>query len=168
VYRQMRALAGPSQDLDDLVQAALEQTYRGLPSFEGRAQLSTWTHQICYRTWLRHRRWYGRWLRRFALTVSGEVPEMAAALHLVPAEAFEQRERVQRLHAALETVSPKRRAVVTLHDLQGLSLHEVAEVVDAGVLTVKSRLRDGRKMLARALALDPYFGDLACSEESEP
>lgn len=163
VYRQMAALAGPSQDLDDLVQAALELAYRGLPSFEGRSQLSTWTHRICYRVWLKHRRWYGRWLRRFTLTLNGEEPEVAAP-HVTVTELLEQRERALRLHAALEQVSPKRRAVVTLHDLQGLGLQEVADVVGAGVLTVKSRLRDGRRMLARVLADDPYFG---CAESSE-
>lgn len=167
VYRQMRGFAGPSQDVDDLVQVALEQVYRAKSQFEGRAALSTWTHQICYRVWLKHRRWYGRWLRRFTFTDSGLPPERPAQL-LLAVDALEQWERARRLHAALETVSPKRRAVVTLHDLQGLSLEEVALIVEAPLLTVKSRLRDGRKMLAGALSRDPYFGDEALDEEVEP
>ncbi len=34
VYRQMRALAGRTRDLDDLVQMAAEQVFRSLPRFE--------------------------------------------------------------------------------------------------------------------------------------
>ena len=106
VYRQMRGFAGLSQDIDDLVQIALEQVIRGRSAFGGRAALSTWTHQICYRTWLKHRRWYGRWLRRFSLTDDGTLPERS---ELACVDVLEQREREKRLHAALERISPKRR-----------------------------------------------------------
>src|SRR5262245_2439142 len=78
VYRMMHALAGPSRDLDDLVQAANEQVLRSLPSFEGRARFSTWVYRICYLTMLKESRWHRRWLRRFTLTADGELPEHAA------------------------------------------------------------------------------------------
>jgi len=50
LYRQMRALAGPRQDLDDLVQAAAERALKALERFEGRCALSTFTYGIVYRT----------------------------------------------------------------------------------------------------------------------
>src|SRR3954468_12029276 len=75
VYRMMHALAGPSRDLDDLVQAANEQVLRSLPSFEGRARFSTWVYRVCYLTMLKESRWHRRWLRRFTLTDDGELPE---------------------------------------------------------------------------------------------
>jgi RNA polymerase sigma-70 factor (ECF subfamily) len=167
VYRQMRGFAGPSQDVDDLVQVALEQVYRGLSDFEGRSALGTWTHQICYRVWLKHRRWYGRFFQRFSFTENGQLPERPTQ-HLLAVDALEHWERARRLHAALESMSPKLRAVVTLHDLQGLGLEEVASIVSAPLLTVKSRLRDGRKALSRLLVNDPYFGDEAVGEENQP
>ncbi len=165
VYRQMRGFAALSQDIDDLVQIALEQVVRGRPAFGGRAALSTWTHQICYRTWLKHRRWYGRWLRRFSLTDDGVLPERGGS-EANTVEALEERERAVRLHSALESIAPKRRAVVVLHDLQGLGIEEIAVIVEASPLTVKSRLRDGRKLLSRALREDPYFGEAAARKET--
>jgi RNA polymerase sigma-70 factor (ECF subfamily) len=164
VYRQMRAICGGRvQDLDDLVQTALEQTLRALPGFEGRAKLSTWVYRICYLTLLKHRRWYRRWLRRFELTWDGDMPELPSEAHA--GTATEAAERSERLRGALERLSPKRRAVLVLHDLEGLDVNEIAEIVEANPLTVRSRLRDGRRDLAKVLADDPYFGDAVCEVE---
>lgn len=164
VYRQMRALRPGAKDADDLVQVAVEQVLRALPSFEGRSQLSTWTYRICYLTVLKHDRWYRRWLRRFTLTAAGELPEMSGGDS--PADIFERRERAARLEHALAKLSAKRRTVLVLHDLEGREVDEVAEIVGANARTVRSRLRDARLALARILADDAYFGDEACDEES--
>ena len=75
---------------------------------------------------------------------------------------LEQLERSARLRKAIDELSPKRRTVVVMHDLEGLSVEAIAGVVKANPLTVRSRLRDGRKDLAKILAKDPYFGDEAC------
>ena len=165
VYRQMRSLAGKRPDFDDLVQIAAEQVLRSLSSFEGRSKLSTWTYRICYLTVLRHDRWYRRWLRRFTLTERGDMDGHATA-HDEP--TFEEVERAARLRQAVDLLSPKRRTVVVLHDLEGQSIDNIARIVAANPLTVRSRLRDGRRDLARILAADPYFGDEACrTEETE-
>jgi RNA polymerase sigma-70 factor (ECF subfamily) len=164
VYVHMRSLCGGrAQDLDDLAQTAMENALGALPTFEGRSALSTWVYRICYLTLLKHRRWYVRWLRRFALTADGDVPE-AAAEPAAAADAMEVAERATRLRAALQKISPKRGAVVVLHDMEGLGVQEIAEIVGAGVLTVRSRLRDGRRDLAKLVEADPYFGLDVCSE----
>ena len=80
-------------------------------------------------------------------------------------DVLEARERARRLYRALNQLSPKRRTVVALHDLDGLDVEEIAAIVGANVLTVRSRLRDGRRLLAEKLRGDPYFGDEACGEE---
>ncbi len=67
-------------------------------------------------------------------------------------------ERYRRLYGALEQVSKKRRAVVALHDIAGLGVSEIAQIVDAKEATVRTRLRDGRKKLAQCLKADEYFG----------
>jgi RNA polymerase sigma-70 factor (ECF subfamily) len=166
VYRQMRRLAGP-RDVDELAQIAAEQAIRSLPTFEGRSQLATWTFRICYLSVRKHDRWYRRWLRRFTLTVDGELPERVAD-DVDADERLSRSERLVRLQAALARLSPKRRAVLVLHDLEGLSIDRIAEVVGASPAAVRSRLRDGRKTLASLLSEDPYFGDLACSSKERP
>jgi RNA polymerase sigma-70 factor (ECF subfamily) len=166
VYRQVRKLAG-RRDVDDLAQSAAEQAIRALPSFAGRSELSTWTFRICYLTILKHDRWYRRWLRRFAFTHDGELPEPATDADALD-ERLVSRERGQRLGAALAQLSAKRRAVVILHDLEGLSIDEIAQVTGALPRAIRSRLRDGRNALAEIVEKDPYFGVEACRREGEP
>jgi RNA polymerase sigma-70 factor, ECF subfamily len=161
VYRQIRKLGGRREDVEELTQAAAEQVLRSLPSFEGRARLSTWTFRICYLTIRKHDRWYRRWLRRFTLTVDGELPERPSEM---PAQdsGLARKEKAVRLQDALDRLSAKRRAVVMMHDLEGLSIDEIAGIVGADPVAVRSRLRDGRRALAELLASDPYFGEEAC------
>lgn len=167
VYRQMVALAGYPQDLDDLVQNAAEQVFRSLPSFEGQSAPATWTYRICYHTLLKHWRWHRRWLARFTLTDDPENESRSPIAHGSGdgAALLEARERARRLRAALERVSAKRRVVVILHDLEELEIEEISAIVGANERTVRSRLRDGRRRLAEELERDPYFGDEACKLE---
>jgi RNA polymerase sigma-70 factor (ECF subfamily) len=150
LYRRMRALAGSkAPDLDDLVQQAAEQVLKKLPSFEGRSELLTWVYAVCYRVLLKQRRWYRRWSLRFRLEQEDD-PVLCVNDEALPSAAAERRERTLRLQAGLARLSERHRAVVVLHDLEELSIAEVAMIVDCNELTARSRLRDGRKQL-RAL-----------------
>jgi RNA polymerase sigma-70 factor (ECF subfamily) len=149
----MAALAGRgSPDLDDLAQTAAEQVFRDLKSFDGRSSLVTWIYTICYRVLLRHRRWYRRFQARFLLQAEDFAIASDAAS---PHTALEERQSVAALHLALARMSDKYRTVVVLCDLEGIPVAEVSEIVCAGELTVRSRLRDGRKQLHKLLRNEP-------------
>jgi len=155
LYRQLRCLAGPRPDLDDIVQAAAERALKALPRFEGRAQLSTWTYGVAYRTLLDHDRWYARFKRRYIFAEDEKLPE--------PRSRFDSEsllievERARRLYQALDQLPAAKRAVLILCDLDGLPAAEVAVVVGVSEATVRSRLRDGRAKLAGLLERDPLF-----------
>jgi RNA polymerase sigma-70 factor, ECF subfamily len=154
----MRALAGSgASDVDDLVQLAAEQVFRSLDGFDGRSDLMTWVYAICYRVLLRHRRWYRRWQLHF--TLQDEPPQLPSDAES-PSAALEARERLRQLQAALARLSDKYRAVVVLHDLEELAVKDIARIVGAGELTVRSRLRDGRKQLQNLVrdAPTPDYG----------
>jgi RNA polymerase sigma-70 factor (ECF subfamily) len=160
LYRQMRSLAGPRTDLEDIVQAAAERAWKALPRFEGRAALSTWTYGIAYRTLLDHDRWYRRFRRRFE-PATGDDPmqedDRDSEIRL------REKERAARLHRALAKLPAVKRATIVLHDLEGLDVAEIAIVVGANERTVRSRLRDARKKLGALLLADPAF-DLEAAE----
>jgi RNA polymerase sigma-70 factor, ECF subfamily len=155
LYRQMRALAGPRQDLDDLVQAAAERALKALGRFEGRSALSTFTYGIVYRTLLDHQRWYRRFQRRFSLD-SREEPDDLCFPRTSETDLREL-ERARRLYAALDQLPNEKRATLILHDLEGLDVADVAAISGTKELTVRSRLRDAHKKLAELLRQDPLF-----------
>jgi RNA polymerase sigma-70 factor (ECF subfamily) len=155
LYRQMRSLAGPRQDLDDLVQAAAERAIKALVRFEGRSSLSTFTYGIVYRTLIDQQRWFRRFQRRFTLDSREEPDELV----FPRSSETDLREltRARRLYAALDHLPNEKRATLILHDLEGLDVADVAAISGANERTVRSRLRDAHKKLAELLRQDPLF-----------
>jgi RNA polymerase sigma-70 factor (ECF subfamily) len=129
---------------------------RALPRFEGRSTLSTFAYGVAYRTLLGHDRWFRRWRRRFAFAEDEHTHEPAAA-NEDSEQATSRARRSASLHRALGQLPAGKRAVIVLHDLEGMPMKEVAAIVDANERTVRSRLRDGRKKLAEILRADPRF-----------
>jgi RNA polymerase sigma-70 factor (ECF subfamily) len=162
VHRQMRSIAGPTRDLEDLTQNALEQVLRSLDRFEGRGELSTFTYRVCVHVAMNHWRWWRRWLRRFELGGSDDEREPAAPC---TSELAIERERARRLHAALEKIAPAKRVVLTLVDLEELPAARVAEIVGCPEPTVRSRLRQARIELTQRLARDPAFREGSDAED---
>jgi RNA polymerase sigma-70 factor, ECF subfamily len=165
VHGRMRALAGPgASDLDDLIQVAAEQAFRNVERFDGRCELTTWIYSVCYRVLLTQRRWF----RRFSLRFTPLSPDDDAIdLEPTPPELLEARARCRQLHRALGHMSDKYRTVVVLHDLEELRVTEIAVIVGANELTVRSRLRDGRKQLAKLLH-SAAIDSLGASHELNP
>ena len=73
----------------------------------------------------------------------------------------------QRLLARL---ADKKRVVFVLHELEGMTPSEIADVVGAPVLTVRTRLFYARRELEAMLAEEPTLAPLAtaASEPSTP
>ncbi len=152
VYRRMRILVpANAPDFEDLVQAAATEVWRSLPGFRGKSELGTWIYTVCYRVLANHRRWWQRYQLRFSIGVE----DVFASDEKLPPDLLDERARVERLRTLLGRMSDKYRAVVVLHDLEGFTIPEIAGIVGANALTVRSRLRDGRKQLRRLLELDP-------------
>jgi len=76
-------------------------------------------------------------------------------------------ERQARVEALLSRLSPKKRAVLVMHDLQGVEAATIAEVLGTNVLTVRTRLFYARRELEALAKADPalseFFGGGAAS-----
>ena len=66
-------------------------------------------------------------------------------------DQLESRERRALVHAALQGIELERRAVFVMHDIDGLSMPEIAQVLDAPLNTLYSRLRLARAEFADAV-----------------
>jgi RNA polymerase sigma-70 factor (ECF subfamily) len=148
----MASIVGPSGDVDDLAQAALERLVRAAGCFEGRADFATYTFRTCLNVARNHRRWFRRWGHaREALEAEPRAADTDVLQELVAAE------RRKRVRDALETMRPERRAVLLLSDVEELPASRIAEIVGCPEPTVRSRLRAARADLAKALGRDAFF-----------
>lgn len=146
VYRSL----GPSADLEDVVQDVFVHVYRSLLSFRGESKFSTWLYRLATNVARMHLR-KARSRPRFAHV---EVPDRPVDSDSQPAgeEAVDRDGRVRALYEVLGTLTDKKREVLVLHDLEGKTASEIAELVGAPVLTVRTRLFYARKELYAALS----------------
>ena len=154
----LRAL-GPDADLEDVVQEAFIQIFRSIDGFRGDAKFSTWLYRLVTNVTRMHLR-----KRRVRPVIAdGIAPERAMRpdANATPEHAAERSRRIRRLYAHLDRLSDKKRTVLVLHDFDGLSPVAIAEIVEAPVLTVRTRLFYARRELYAALAEDPDFSALA-------
>jgi RNA polymerase sigma-70 factor (ECF subfamily) len=151
---QVRALlaraVGPGADLEDAVQEAFIDIFRGLPRFEGRSGLGTWIYRIALR-----RGWKCA-ARRQALQ-QREIGSEALVEHTAgstPGSDLQTRELARRLEAALDQLSFEHRSIIALSGLDGLSPAEVAATLGIPVGTVHSRLSRAREKLRELLGAE--------------
>lgn len=151
VHRLVHRLAGPSADLDDLVQTVFVEGFRSLPAFRGEALFSTWLGRIAVRVTGRHRRRPA--LRLVPLDQAGPVRRDTPG----PELGVDARRRLAHLDAMLAALSTKRRTAFVLHVLEGHPVEEVAAMLGTSVSAVKVRVHDARREIERRARRDPLF-----------
>ncbi len=137
-------LTGNEEDARDVVQDAYLRAWRGIGSFRGDAQLSTWLYRItanCASSHLTRR----RRLRTEPLVAAYEPAELRHDAQ--PAAMAETTLDLERIAAAVDELPPKLRSVVVLRDVYGLPHDAIAEELGISVSAAKVRLHRARKRL---------------------
>jgi RNA polymerase sigma-70 factor (ECF subfamily) len=143
VFRFVSALGVPPDEREDAAQDVFVAVYRGLRQFRGEAQLSTWIYRIA----ARHASHLGR--RRRVRSFLSILPwhETESEPQPDPAEKASELRLLDRL---LDKLSPKKRMVLVLFEIEGLGVNEIANVMGCPANTVWSRLRHARAELVKA------------------
>ncbi len=154
-----RMLNAPS-DLDDVVQEVFVQVFRSLKDFRGQAKFSTWLHRVTVNVVLMHRR-----SARSRPVLTEEAPSdlVADAGQTLPDEDAERRERMRAFQRLLARLADKKRVVFVLHELEGMAPAEIAEIVGAPVLTVRTRLFYARREIEEMLHEEPSLASLTAT-----
>ncbi len=142
-----RVLGANDAEVDDVVQHTFLAAVDGASRFDGRSRLSTWLIGIATRRALdharaRHRR--GRWSRlKEWVGLGGDAPAEQ------PDARLEGKTIADR---ALAELTPEQRVVFVLHQVEGHTLQEIADMTDTGISTLHARLGAARKRLDAFLA----------------
>jgi len=148
VFRNLRRLGVPSDDLADAIQEVFLTVHRTLPEFEGRSSVATWLFTIC-RSVARDRR--QRAHRRYEVADDARVdrePAVGPDLALM----LEQREKLVLLDQLLAALDEEQRLVFVLFELERMTGSEIAQALGIPAGTVFSRLRLARVAFRAALA----------------
>ncbi len=157
VYR----MSGPTPDLEDIVQEVFLQVHRSLPDFRGQSKFSTWLHRVAVNVVLMQRR-RAKSRPSFANEEAGRnEPDDG----LLPDQDLARQRRIQAFHRLLDQLSEKKRNVFVLHEIEGMSPAEIAELVDCPVLTVRTRLFYARKELTEMMRNEPALAALVAEME---
>jgi RNA polymerase sigma-70 factor (ECF subfamily) len=154
MYRLAYRMTGNRDDADDIVQETFLRAYRSWHRFDPRAKPSTWLHRIaanCATDLLRRR---GRWKTTEIDTVEVRNPMTS---RLPSPERVARGSDVERtVQDTLGRLSANERVAFTLRHYEGLSIREVAGIMDLGENAAKNHIfRAVRKMRK---ALKPLVG----------
>jgi RNA polymerase sigma-70 factor (ECF subfamily) len=156
VAANLYRVIGDRTDLDDLVQEVFVIAFRGLSRFRKESRLSTWLYRICANVALGRIRSRGR--RPLPVPLASPVKESTESSPETPRRALERKQDTERVYRALDRLSPKKRLVLFLHEIQGMDLREVAEIAGAHPVTVRTRLFYARREFYELLASDGEGG----------
>jgi RNA polymerase sigma-70 factor (ECF subfamily) len=163
VARLVFRMLGRRSDLEDIVQEVFVQVHRSLKDFRGQAKFSTWLHRVTVNVVLMHRR-SARSRPVFADEPPGEGLDPADSM--TPDEDAERRERMRAFARLLDRLADKKRIVFVLHELEGLPPSEIAKIVGAPVLTVRTRLFYARRELEAMLSEEPSLAGIKIESKS--
>lgn len=152
VARLVFRMLGRRSDLDDVVQEVFVQVHRSLRDFRGQSKFTTWLHRVTVNVVLMHR----RAARSRPVFADDAVPESRADAHVaMPDEDADRRERMRAFGRVLDKLADKKRDVFVLHELEGHTPAEIARIVGAPVLTVRTRLFYARRDLEKLMREEP-------------
>jgi len=137
-------------DVEDIAQEIFLKVYRSLPRFDFRAAFSTWLYRIvvneCYDQMRRQRAQKSPGGKEVQLPEPGDLEQMASSAARAPdvARQAELRQMVAQLFRRLPAHD---RLLLTLREVEGLSVEEIGEVMGIKENTVKVQLFRARKRL---------------------
>jgi RNA polymerase sigma-70 factor (ECF subfamily) len=152
IYNLAWRFLGNREDAQDAVQDTFLAAYKSLRTLRDPESFPTWIYQIAlnhcrgrWRSRSRHARLAGQTGEGQEDAGDGVRSEDAAAVPRDPVET------VDLIRKALSNLSEEHRTAILLKEYLGLSLEEVAEVMECPLSTAKSRLYHGLRGVQRNL-----------------
>jgi RNA polymerase sigma-70 factor, ECF subfamily len=157
VYAAALHILGNHSDADDVTQESFVRAYRGLASFDGRADFFTWLYRITVNTALNALRSdkRGAALHHRGHAESAHVggrPESLGQVAQSPAQKAQQVGEVNRVLEAVAQLTPPLRVTLVLATIEELPHKQIAEILDIPEGTVAWRVNEARRILKLKLS----------------
>ena len=147
LLRYLERYVGDKAVAEELCQETLVRMNKGLASFAGRSSIKTWAFSIAGRVAADYLR---RPERKMRIVELDEVAEP-----MDPDRAIDERmvlgEMNECIRQVIDSLPGSYRAALILHDLEGLTVEQTAEICESSVATAKIRIHRARLRLKQAL-----------------
>jgi len=142
VYRFAYHMMGNEQDARDITQDTMVKVLRALHRYDSKWRFSTWVISITRNTCIdefrrRKRRGY-------------EEPPDVVDTSPTPDQLTDTKRRAERLHRALNKVTPLYREVLVLYHFEHRKYQEISQMLDVPLGTVMNRIFRARRKLREA------------------
>jgi RNA polymerase sigma-70 factor (ECF subfamily) len=157
VYAAALHILGNHSDADDVTQESFVRAYRGLATFDGRADFFTWLYRITVNTALNALRSdkRGAALQHRGHAESAHVggrPEALGQVGQSPAQKAQHASEVKRVLDAVAQLTPPLRVTLVLATIEELPHKQIAEILDIPEGTVAWRVNEARRILRLKLS----------------
>jgi RNA polymerase sigma-70 factor, ECF subfamily len=159
LYNYAKLLARKPEDSEDLLQEALVRAFGAFRRFDRSLSYKAWMFTIIKNAHIdRLRRQRSSVIEEHAgndwpvEAMSAESP--LSSIPLAPDDILLRRETIGQVRDAIRRLPPALQEVVELRDIEGLSYHQIAGIVNRPLGTVMSRLYRGRNLL-RTFLVEP-------------
>ena len=156
IYATIYHMTSNHEDANDIAQETFIKAHSALKAFKGDSSFYTWVYRIAVNktiNFLKQRKnKVSLSLNDLDFNVENDPELVAFVSEKTPRRAAALAELQQKLNEAMQKLSDVHRMVVALHDVQGHSHEEIANIMDCNVGTVRSRLFYARQQLQALLS----------------
>ena len=156
LYATVYHMTANHEDANDLVQETFIKAFKCLKSFRGQSSFYTWIYRIAVNRTInfvkrrKNRNQYSLDDLDNSIQTDPDLVEMMS--HVTPRREVAMIELHEKLNESLQKLSEPHRAVVIMHDIQGMTHADIAKVIRCSEGTVRSRLFYARQQLQGLLS----------------
>jgi RNA polymerase sigma-70 factor (ECF subfamily) len=151
LYSIIYNLCSNREDAADLTQETFIKAFSSIKRFKGKSSFYTWLYRIAVNSTLSYLK-RNRMRHFFSFE---NINEEISSSEIVEALSIKVKsdktalinELQEKLNEALQKLSDKHRTVVVLYEIEGLSHHDISNVMECSVGTVRSRLHYAKQQL---------------------
>jgi RNA polymerase sigma-70 factor (ECF subfamily) len=154
VYTVAHHMLGNHHDADEVMQETFIRIFKNLSRLRSPQAFTAWVYQITVNLCMDYRktRSRNRWEPLEADAERQSHFELATAKWVRnPQQVLENKELLTHISSAIDSLPGQQKAVILLHEVEGLSKKMISEVLECSLVTVRTNLHHARKKLRRRL-----------------
>jgi RNA polymerase sigma-70 factor (ECF subfamily) len=154
IYTLAYQMLGNHTDADEVVQETFIRVFKNIHRLRNTSSFNSWLYQIATNLSIDLRK--VRTKRR--MLPLDESPDNISTFELAtskwvknPSQVLENKELLKQITLAVEELPAQQKAVIMLHEVEGLSKKMISEILKCSLVTVRTNLHHARKKLRRTL-----------------